>query len=254
MRVTLAGKGGSGKTTIAAALARLAARRGTDVVAIDADSNPNLGPALGVEPGPEANRHLPVSLVSRRLDGPTLTIPLDELLHAYASPGPEGIRLLSLGGPGHADEGCLCGQYAAVAAVMNEFGARSDTLTVIDMEASPEHMSRGTARHSDVLLLVAEPYFRSLESIARLARLAAELPIPRTAVVANKIRTPQDSGAVADFCARHGIRHLGDIPWGDEVTAADRQARSLIDSAPTGPVMAAVARIAPRLGASALQQ
>ncbi|MDQ3738641.1 MAG: AAA family ATPase, partial [Actinomycetota bacterium] len=50
MRVAFAGKGGAGKTTIAATLARLAARRGTPVVAVDADSNPNLAAALGVDP------------------------------------------------------------------------------------------------------------------------------------------------------------------------------------------------------------
>ena len=62
----------------------------------------------------------------------------------------------------------------------------TEPITILDLEASPEHLSRGTARHADVLLLVAEPYFRSLEAVRLQAGLAAETAIGRVAVVANK--------------------------------------------------------------------
>ncbi len=238
MRIALAGKGGAGKTTISATLARARARAGAQVVAIDADSNPNLAAALGLRSG--ASGPVPVSLVSRRLSGAALTAPIEEVLAAHAVPGPDGVRLVGMGAPAHADEGCLCSAHATVSAVLADLGAGEGTVTIIDMEASPEHLSRGTVRHADVLLLVTEPYFRSLETVRRLAALAAELPIARVAVVANKVRSEDEADAVLEFCARHELPCWAVVPWSEEVVAADLAARPLLDAAPGGPAVAAI--------------
>lgn len=248
MRVAVAGKGGAGKTTIAAAMARLAARRGTAVVAIDGDSNPNLGVALGGdgEWGSRA-RFLPASLVSRRLDGPRLTEPLAEVLDAYGAAGPDGVRLLRMGMPAHAEQGCLCSAHAVVAAALSDLGDAAETLTVLDLEASPEHLSRGTARHADVLLLVAEPYYRSLETVRRMAGLAAELPIPRLGVIVNKVRSPADAKAVQEFCQLHGLSPWGEVPWSDDVLDADGARASVLDAAPGSAAVAGVGRLLQRL-------
>jgi CO dehydrogenase maturation factor len=248
MRIALAGKGGAGKTTIAATLARVEARRGARVIAVDGDSNPNLAAALGVEAGPAGTpAPLPASLVSRRLRGPALTAPVEEVLDRYAKPAPDGVRLLLMGMPAHADEGCLCAAHATVSALLGDLADRPDVLTVVDMEASPEHLSRGTTRHADVLLLVAEPYYRSLETIRRLAGLAAELPIPRVAVVVNKVRSAAEAEAVAEFCQRHRLAHLAEVAWSDEVIEADRAGVPLLDASPDGPTVAAIAGMASRL-------
>lgn len=248
MRIALAGKGGAGKTTIAATLARLLARDGAQVVAIDADSNPNLRTALGVEPGlPAAAGFLPASLVSRRLNGLALTAPVDEVLGTHGVAGPDGVRLVCMGAPGHADEGCLCLAHATVSALLSDLGGAPDTVAVVDLEASPEHLSRGTTRHADVLLLVTEPYFRSLETVRRLAVLAAELPIKTVAVVANKVRSPAEAQGVAEFCERHDLSYLGEVPWSDDVLRADQAARPLLDTAPEGPTVAAIADLPARL-------
>lgn len=222
MRLAMAGKGGAGKTTISATLARMMAREGRPVVTVDADSNPNLGVALGVTSAsaPEVTP-MPTSLVSRRRDGPSLTEPVREVVDGYGIVGPDGIRLLHLGMPTHADEGCMCSAHAIVGALLGDLGTWEDAVTIVDLEASPEHLSRGTARYVDVLVLVAEPYFRSLETVRRMAELAAELPIPRVAVVANKIRTTSDADAVEAFCVQHGLELLGAIPWSATVLDAD---------------------------------
>ncbi|MHB1711104.1 MAG: ATP-binding protein, partial [Acidimicrobiales bacterium] len=120
-------------------------------------------------------------------------------------------------------------------------------LTVVDLEASPEHMSRGTAGAADVLLLVAEPYFRSLEATRRLGVLAGELAIPEVFVVANKVRSPDDAAAIAAFCDQHQLSFLGEVPWSDAVRHADGQAAPLIDIDPTGPVVAAIGELAGQL-------
>nr|MBA3783490.1 AAA family ATPase [Nocardioides sp.] len=106
MRLAVAGKGGAGKTTLSATLARLAARSGRQVVAIDADANPNLASALGLPPSEAARLGpVPTSLVSRRQGGAGLTASLDDVLDRYALIAPDGVRLLGMGAPAHADEG-----------------------------------------------------------------------------------------------------------------------------------------------------
>jgi CO dehydrogenase maturation factor len=248
VRIAVAGKGGAGKTTTSATLARLAARRGADVVAVDADANPNLAPALGV--GPDAAAQLcaiPPSLVSRRRGGPGLLSPVDDVLDRYAVVAPDGVRLLGMGAPQHADEGCLCSAHAVVSSLLEDL-ADEHRLVVVDMEASPEHLSRGTVRHVDVVCLVAEPYYRSLETVRRMAALVAELPVEHVVVVANKIRSAADEAAIREFCVRHGFALAGVVPWSDEVVAADAARVPLVDWAPADAVVAAVAALAAELG------
>lgn len=230
MRVAIAGKGGAGKTTLSATLARLAARAGASVVAIDADSNPNLATALGMRHAETiAARPLPASIVSRKLSGPALNEPVEDVLDRYMLEAPDGVRVGLMGAPAHAEEGCLCSAHATVSALLGELGMRPEILTIVDMEASPEHLGRGTARHADQLLLVTEPYYRSLETVRRLAALADELPIARVGVIANKVRSDEHGHAVAEFCERHGLELIATVPWSDEVIDADIAGEPLIE-------------------------
>lgn len=254
MRLAVAGKGGAGKTTISSTLARLAAREGRSVVALDADANPNLAAALGLDAelattlGP-----VPSTLVSRKRGGAGLTARIDEVLDQYALLGPDGVRLLGMGSPAHADEGCLCSAHAVVSALLEDLGGPA-RFVVVDMEASPEHLSRGTVRHVDAVLLVAEPYYRSLETVRRMGALVAELPVAHVFVVANKIRSAQDEQAVGEFCERHAFELIGCLPWSEEVVAADRDRVPAIDWPAAAPVVDAVrallASVTVALGAS----
>jgi CO dehydrogenase maturation factor len=239
MRIAVAGKGGAGKTTVSATLARVAADHGMQVICVDADSNPNLHVALGVPPE-DMPAPLPPSLVSRRLDGPALTEDLESVLDRHAVTGPAGIRLGVMGMPQHAEEGCLCSAHAVVRATLADLGDDPGTFAIVDMEASPEHFSRGTARHVDALLLVTEPYFRSLETVRRMAELASELPIPDILLVGNKVRDEQDRDIIEDFAARHDLPVAVLVPWGDAVIDADRARTPLADAAPDHPVVAAL--------------
>ncbi len=124
---------------------------------------------------------------------------------------------------------------------------RPDEVTILDTEASIEHMTRGTVRTVDDVLLVTEPYYRSLETTARMAPLARELGIPHVWAVANKVRTSADEAAVREFCDRHQIDVLAVVPFDDQVTEADRQGKALIDHAPDAPVVRAVSELADAL-------
>lgn len=243
MRLAVAGKGGAGKTTLSATLALLAARSGRRVVAVDADANPNLASALGLPLTAGPLLPVPPSLVSRRRGGAGLLEPVEAVLDRYSLAGPDGVRLVGMGSPAHADEGCLCAAHAVVSSLLEDLDD-PEQLVVVDLEASPEHLSRGTIRHVDAVLLVAEPYYRSLETVRRMAALVAELPVPTVAVVANKVRSPADRDAVEEFCARHGLAFAGSVPWSDAVCSADRARVPVADAPGTGEVVAAVRALA----------
>lgn len=248
MKLAVAGKGGAGKTTFCATAARLLSRRGCRVVTIDGDTNPNLHTAIGLGGAETLPPFLPVSLVSRRFDGPGLTVSIDEVLADYAATGPDGVHVMRMGAPEHPDEGCLCSAHATVSAVMAELGAQPGIVTVLDLEASPEHLSRGTARHADVLALIAEPYFRSLEAVRLQARLAGESSIGRVVVVANKCRSEPDRAGIEQFCNRHGLELVGMIPWSDTVLDADAATQPLLDLAPDDPVVDAIDSVIDAVG------
>jgi CO dehydrogenase maturation factor len=131
---------------------------------------------------------------------------------------------------------------------------RPGDITILDMEASIEHLTRGTVRNVDVLLVATEPYYRSLETTGRIVPLAHELGLQRVWVVANKLRGDRDQAAVREYCARHGLEIIAEVPFDENIAEADRQGRALIDYAPTAPAVAALARLADavmhRLGAS----
>jgi len=128
-------------------------------------------------------------------------------------------------------------------------------VTILDTEASIEHMTRGTVRTADAVLLVTEPYYRSLETTGRLAPLARELGIPHVWAVANKLRTPRDEAAVREYCNRHEVEVLAMVPFDERVTEADNQGLALLDYAPDSPAVREIARLVEqlvgRLGAAA---
>lgn len=110
MRIAVAGKGGSGKTTISGTLARALAAEGRDVLALDADPNPNMALTLGLPvadyDGGEGLSH--DVLEHREIDGKNVAVlarPLDDILSEHAQEAPEGIRLLRLGRPRKAGGG-----------------------------------------------------------------------------------------------------------------------------------------------------
>lgn len=131
--------------------------------------------------------------------------------------------------------------------MLGQLMAATDDLTIVDMEASVEHMGRGTVRYADVLLILAEPYYRSLETVGRTAPLARDLGIPRVAIVANKVRTPRDEEAIRRYCAERGLDVIAALPFDEAVLEADQTGTPVLDRAPQSAYVQVVHELQQRL-------
>lgn len=118
----------------------------------------------------------------------------------------------------------------------------ADQTVIVDLEASPEHFSRAKTAYLDTILLVAEPYFKSLETARRYHELATELGIPRVAVRANRVR--DDADIVQEFCDRNGFELAGAIPQDDSFQAAERLGVAPIDHDRESPGVQAIRELA----------
>jgi CO dehydrogenase maturation factor len=233
MKLGVVGKGGAGKTTVAALLAEAYVAGGRRVVAIDTDSNPNLGISMGLSL--EETESVPV-LPRSMLVGVRGDVTADELIGEYGTATPVGATLLSAIKVTEAGAGCTCGGHATVRSLLSDALADRADVTLIDMEAGLEHLSRsgGTLAHADVLLVVMEPSRKGVLTAARTLPLAEELGIPFTVGLGNKARLPDDRRFFEDLCAEHGVPLAGVVPHDDEVVAASRTGQRLTaSSAPT---------------------
>ena len=254
MKIAMVGKGGSGKTTLAGTLARVLARRKHRVLAIDGDPNPNLALTLGMaRADADQIRSIPSSLV-QSVTGPSgeaslrLTMERSMVLGQYAAQAPDGVQLIVMGKPaeGSAGSGCMCASHRAVRGLIAEMTDAGEH-TITDMEAGLEHLKRGTARNVEAMLIVAEPYYRSLEAASRTFSLANELKIPHVYAVANKVRGDADREAIETYCAQHGMPLLGIVPFDDQFVAAEQAAQAPADFAAGSPGLRAIETLAERV-------
>lgn len=143
----------------------------------------------------------------------------------------------------------MCSAHAAVRGLVGELVGAGDGEgdVVLDMEAGLEHLSRGTERHVQAVVAVMEPYYRALETGRRVAELAGELGVEHAFAVANKVRTEADRAAVAEYCERHDLTILAEVPWDEELLEAERDGKAPIDYAPDSPAVTAVRELAEEL-------
>jgi CO dehydrogenase maturation factor len=134
--------------------------------------------------------------------------------------------------------------HATVRSVIEAASERAEDVCILDTEASPEHLSRGTAKYADAMLIVVEPYFKSLETGRRMAALARDLGLERVALVANKIRDEGELEAVRAFAAQNGIEVAGVVPFDERLPEAERARAAPLDFAPDAPAVAAIRDLA----------
>ena len=244
MKIGVVGKGGVGKTTLSALLARSLADRGRRVLAVDTDSNPNLGLSLGLDSvQTEALPTVPRSIIV----GSRGDLTVAELMADYAADTPSGVAVMSALRVTEAAAGCTCGGHATVRSLLGEALDTETDDTIVDMEAGIEHLSRsgGTLAHADVLVLVMEPSVKAVITARRTIALARELGIGAWVGVGNKVAGDQQD-LLARLCADHEVPLDVMIPASEDVVEADRVGVPLT-RAEAGTVWAAVETLTDRL-------
>ena len=191
MKLAIAGKGGVGKTTLAAMLAYLFAKDGYRVTAIDCDSSINLPFVLGIKEEIKPLSELK-DIIQQRVVGPfgmyKLNPKVDDIFEKYSVKTKDNIRVLVLGTINKGGEGCFCPESAFLRAILRHAIFKSGEVLILDMEAGLEHLGRATAKGVDLLIAVVEPSLRSIETLNRIEKLGKDIGINTIAVVINKFR------------------------------------------------------------------
>ena len=203
-RIVVVGKGGVGKSTVSALLARLFAQGGARVVAIDADEQRNLGATIGVDldtlasivPICAAGDYVEEKTGARTGEGGGGMLRLNpdtsDIVERLSVTAPDGVRLLVMGGVQHSGSGCLCPENALLAAAIANMRLRREEIVVMDTHAGVEHFGRALARGFDSAIVVVEPTYNAVQVGVETARLAHELGIAHIHLVVNRARGDED--------------------------------------------------------------
>ena len=133
--------------------------------------------------------------------------------------------------------------------LLGELLSSQAEMTVVDMEAGLEHLSRsgGTLRYIDHLLVVVEPYAKAIETARRTVRLAQELGIARTSLLASKVRDDTELALLDSLHAELSVELIGVVPYDDAARLADRSGMPPIEVAPDCAMVQAVYELATAL-------
>jgi CO dehydrogenase maturation factor len=248
MKVALTGKGGVGKTTVAATLARCWRDLGRQVLAVDADPDANLAGTLGYR-GPEIAQLAQLrALIEERVGGADAwggflrMNPRVDDIPRECGVEVDGIRVLVMGSIERGRSGCACPANVLLREVLNHLMLRGEEDVLVDMEAGIEHLGRGTAEGVDEMLVVVEPGWASLATAQRISALARDLGIRRTRVLANRISSAEDLAYVEEHLG--GLPLAGALPCDPGLELAARQGRPVSE----GPFFRAMLEIAQTLG------
>lgn len=233
MKIAISGKGGVGKTTLSANLARLWASEGRRVIAIDADPDANLAAALGADEA-TARACKPLSELDDLIEERTGVRPgrggmfrmNPDVSDVVDTCGVDvaGVTLLRMGTVERGGAGCMCSEGVFLKAFVDHLILQRDELAILDMEAGIEHLGRGTAEAVDAFIVVVEPGMRSIQTAHVVRDLAADLGVKTVAAVANRVRGAEDRAFVTE--ALGDVELLGVLPDSDAVRRADREGRS----------------------------
>lgn len=228
MKIAVAGKGGVGKTLVAAGLAWSFANRGFRTIAVDADPTPNLGVSLGLTIR-EASTILPISENAALIESKTrtgfpgvysLTFSVDDIIRDYTVSTPSGARLLVMGTVKAMGSGCSCAANTVLRTLIRHLIVDRDEALVLDMEAGLEHLGRGTAEGVDVMLVVTDANAKSLETARTIIQMARESGVPNILLAGNRSGSEHEISIVTKFAQDTKSRLIGTIPFDPAVMKA----------------------------------
>jgi len=246
IKIAISGKGGVGKTTLSGTLARLFARKGYDVLAIDADPSMNLASSLGIKNPPRPLTEYK-ELIDERAVGPAgvfkLNPKVDDIVDKFGVTGPDNVKLLVMGTVERGGSGCMCPASSFLKALMRHVILKLNSVVILDMEAGVEHLGRGTTKGIDYMIIVVEPGARSIETAGRIAELGRQIGINKFGVVINKA-----AGEVLEIENKlkgYDLPVIGSIPFDPGMVKADLDNISPIERG--GPAISSIIKIFERL-------
>ena len=225
LKIAFGGKGGVGKTTVSALIARTIAalNKETKVIAIDADPVANLAAGLGID---ETQPITPIAelsdLIAERTGAQpgtmggffTLNPKVDDIPDRF-SIEKDGVKLLVMGTVQHGGSGCICPEATILKALMNHLVLARNEVVVMDMEAGVEHLGRATSGSVDALIIVVNPGKRSRVAADRIRKLGDDIGIKNIVVLGNRVTCPEDEALIRETLSDYNI--LGFLPEMDEI-------------------------------------
>ena len=250
--VAVTGKGGSGKSVISGTLARILARRGYNVLALDSDPMPGLALSLGAEEPADP----PLNAAAENYEkfrwrlkkgiGPVRAI------QRFSTEAPDGVRLLTLG---KADKDGLTHIQGSVLAYhdavnrLDQAKTFRDWVLIGDVPAGPRQVGAGFAAFAKTYLIVVEPGWASALAARRVARVARARGVTDARFIASKVEGARDVKHVEKLVG-HSV--FASVPKDDAVSQAEREGCALLDAAPESSAVDAIERLADKLTARRL--
>jgi CO dehydrogenase maturation factor len=239
-KIAITGKGGVGKTTLAALLAHIYAGTGHSVIAIDADPAASLAYALGM-PDELAAQVVPIAemedLIFERTGAKPGTTGGFFKLNPRVDDIPDrfsvlhrGVRLLQLGTISTGGSGCICPESAVLKTLVTHVVLYRDEVMILDMEAGVEHLGRATASAVDAFVIVVEPGRRSLGTAQTIQHLAADIGVAHCYVVGNKVRDEADRDYIRSSLPN--LQVIGFLSAHPGAVEADMRGEAIFDAVP----------------------
>ncbi|MCP4716694.1 MAG: AAA family ATPase [Deltaproteobacteria bacterium] len=251
MKIAVTGKGGVGKTTVAALLCKALTAHGYAVVAVDADPDANFAAALGFSAETKITPLVEMKeLIEERTGAKAGSIGSFFKLNPRVDDLPEklwheqdGIKLLQMGTVTQGGSGCICPESTLLKNMVQNMLLYRNEAVVMDMEAGIEHLGRATAQAVDRLIMVAEPGRRSIETAQKITELANDINLNQVSLIANKISNDADR----EFFDQHaaGFDILGYLQFDEGIRTADMERVPPWQHSPEA--LAQVTRIAEKL-------
>ncbi|WP_340818436.1 AAA family ATPase [Methanolobus sp. WCC4] len=228
VKIAVTGKGGVGKTTLSGTLARMLARDGYDVLAIDADADMNLASSLGIDKAPEPLTDYQ-DLIEERAgekEGMFKFNPkVDDIVDKFGVTGPDNVKMLVMGTIERGGSGCMCPASAFLKAFLRHVVLKDTSAVILDMEAGIEHLGRGTTRGIDLMIIVVEPGMRSIETAQRIKQLSEGIDVEHLAAIINKGTAANIKPKLEEL----GIPVLGEVAYDPDLMEADFNGLAPID-------------------------